>query len=1096
MAELRKIVRRDPISDFRRVAPVGGTAFAGLAQMAKEAYEWMAPAGVEEQQVIAAEAWREYARSIMGDPAAAPPLPGAQGGLDFPNPPPAWAPSGGDMPPNPNLSFGGGLLGLVDQTEGGGDYSTLFGHSQREGGPFAGVDVARMTIGQALEFADPSGPYAQWVLSQVGRVATPMGRFQIVGSTLRSAVEGMGLALSTPFNAQTQGAIAGYLARQRLQGASTPEAQRAALRNEWEGFRRVPDDVLQAAIDEFMAGGSFSDMPGAASAPAGGSRSSASETSQDAERFMRAMAGQGWTLRPDGIWASQTGDTWDPTSGEPAPVAVGEAPEGMFVMPGQYPRTAMDAAPRRPGGDDPLDQGGTRRPPAAGADGVPAVGPTPAEMLTAAGWTLHSNGAWVSPEGETWRPGSGEPFPASVMSDLPEGMFVMPGYYPRTGQDPTPLRIGVTDPIYRPQARPGSPLVALRPPARPNPTGTPETEAVPATRPQARPIVPETTIRTAEGRLAPRLYSPLSGPILQAYNAAAGVAFVSEAVMRGREDLMALSQQFLGNPDGFRQAAEGYLEGLVEQAPVQFREDLRAEIATEVHRRYLGMVDERYREIRERADNSSRALMDRYATDLAEAYASGRPEDIAAAEQALEGILVAREQLPGVAWTREQSQNVVLETMREGERLRARAGQERSDALKVRLQTIIDAAEAGRSAADEAAVLADPSAAALHPELYAEAQAMTALRDALPSFRSATPAEQAAAIAQERARPIGERFELGILDAMESVHAATVSALDDDPIAWAQQHRPSNPPPPLPTDMTDLAAWENALTARRDYALGMVTDGYVDEPLFFTEAERDAFTALIGDGTDPIARAAIGLSLTRAFGSQAGRVMTELDAAPVLRHSAAVVAAGGSEALIAEALRGQQLLDDNVVRLPPGSLDTIMPEDVRAGLPEGFRFNEALVDTIHALYAARAQGVDPSSQDATDLLTGAIQSALGQETHARGRLTGGVQEVGEQEAPTLLPPGISARQVEDGLTRAIGGEVGRWGAVVPMFDGQPLTTDVMDNARLVPIVRNGQVVTGRYRIEVLYSGAVADVEDGRGNIFILDMGLLTRGVPR
>lgn len=141
---------------------------------------------------------------------------------------------------------------LVMQTESGGGFDTLFGHSQREGGQFAGVDVSRMTIGEAIEFSNPRGPYAQWVRGQVGRVATPMGYYQIVGTTLRNTAREMGLSMDTPFNSDTQRAMGEYLGRQRVAAATTDEGRRAALRAEWEGFRHASDAQVDAAVAYLM----------------------------------------------------------------------------------------------------------------------------------------------------------------------------------------------------------------------------------------------------------------------------------------------------------------------------------------------------------------------------------------------------------------------------------------------------------------------------------------------------------------------------------------------------------------------------------------------------------------------------------------------------------------------------------------------------------------------------------------------------------------------------------------------------------------------------------------------------------------------------
>lgn len=151
----------------------------------------------------------------------------------------------------------GGLFGLIDRTEGAGNYDTLFGHSQN-GGKFAGTQVSGMTLDQLSDFASPKGAYGQWVASQNnGVVATPMGRHQIVGTTLRNAAQQMGLPGDTKFTGDVQDSIANHLASRRLAGASTPAAARAAMRAEWDGFRKVPDAELDAAIADFRKSSSL-----------------------------------------------------------------------------------------------------------------------------------------------------------------------------------------------------------------------------------------------------------------------------------------------------------------------------------------------------------------------------------------------------------------------------------------------------------------------------------------------------------------------------------------------------------------------------------------------------------------------------------------------------------------------------------------------------------------------------------------------------------------------------------------------------------------------------------------------------------------------
>jgi hypothetical protein len=168
---------------------------------------------------------------------------------------------GGEGRPGGGTITGDGtLFSLIDKTEGGGNYDTLFAHSQR-GGRFDGVKVSEMTLNDLYGFSNPSGEYGQWVkgkLAESGhkpRVATPMGRHQIVGSTLRTAAAQMGLSPETKFTPQTQDAMASHLAATRLASAKTPYAKRAALRAEWEGFKHVSDAALDKAIANFEASG-------------------------------------------------------------------------------------------------------------------------------------------------------------------------------------------------------------------------------------------------------------------------------------------------------------------------------------------------------------------------------------------------------------------------------------------------------------------------------------------------------------------------------------------------------------------------------------------------------------------------------------------------------------------------------------------------------------------------------------------------------------------------------------------------------------------------------------------------------------------------
>lgn len=143
------------------------------------------------------------------------------------------------------------FLQAIDNTEGGGSYDTLFSHSQREGGAFAGKKVSEMTIGELKNFAN--GEYGEWSKRQLGYKATPMGRFQFVGSTMAAVAKQMGLSDDTVFSPEIQNAMFDYQLGQTLKRADTVAGKVSALRKEWEGFKHIPDHNLVKLIQEYEA---------------------------------------------------------------------------------------------------------------------------------------------------------------------------------------------------------------------------------------------------------------------------------------------------------------------------------------------------------------------------------------------------------------------------------------------------------------------------------------------------------------------------------------------------------------------------------------------------------------------------------------------------------------------------------------------------------------------------------------------------------------------------------------------------------------------------------------------------------------------------
>jgi hypothetical protein len=145
----------------------------------------------------------------------------------------------------------GSLIGLIDKTEGGGDYDTLFGFSNRDGKKFAGTKISQMTIGELKEFAN--GEYGKWSREQLGYKATPMGRYQFVGTTMASVAKEMGLPDDTVFSPEVQDAMFEYHAKKTIAGGKTMDQKISLLREQWEGFKHVDRDTLASAVMKYGA---------------------------------------------------------------------------------------------------------------------------------------------------------------------------------------------------------------------------------------------------------------------------------------------------------------------------------------------------------------------------------------------------------------------------------------------------------------------------------------------------------------------------------------------------------------------------------------------------------------------------------------------------------------------------------------------------------------------------------------------------------------------------------------------------------------------------------------------------------------------------
>jgi hypothetical protein len=647
---------------------------------------------------------------------------------------------------------------------------------------------------------------------------------------------------------------------------------------------------------------------------------------------------------------------------------------------------------------------------------------------------------------------------------------------------------------------------------------------------------PTVLVTDSAGKTAPRLFSKFSGPMLQAYNAAAGATYGAEVMLKGAEDLMGLASSFPLDADGFRQAADGYVKERVAAAPEEFRADIRAELTQAVQRRYLGMVEEKQTNTEQRAANSTTALAEMWAGNYTDALIGGTPEDIAAAEGKLRSLLRTKEALPGSTWTGPQSENYVRDSRRRAEaELRTRQ-KETVKGYDKSFRTIIAAAEQGLFAADEA-MLYDPAAQAANPLLWAEALSQTVFRDQLPGFQSAPKQERDANVAELRDNPIDEAFQADIFKAAEAANKAVDTAFEANSMDAAALYLPDKPPP-LP-DFTDPGKAVEALQARADFARGLVESGHAPRVDLFTKDEAAAVGLALGKDSPPEVRMAMAGFMAEGFGPDAASAFKAVGAdQAVVRYGGPLLAAANDdprlEAAVGAAFQGQSMIDAGLIQRPDkttiASVSTSLADAISSS--QNSALVEAdLMDFVVAGWASEARGIEPNSEASTTLLKKWVNIAAGGSTDARGRATGGIQTIGGYDV--LLPIGVRG----DALNRALGASVatsevsfgglvkdsiisslplmggsrpneaaavgidpavwtpagvGASAGSVPMLYGKPMSPSLFRDGevKLIPVAQN------IYRMEILRAGGgVLHPSDGQGMVYMFDIRKIELAAP-
>lgn len=152
---------------------------------------------------------------------------------------------GGGNAPFVMGSNSGSILDLIAKRESGGDYNMTLDNGQWTGGR---RNLVSMTLNEIVALQRSMLTPANRAKYGNGQGSSALGRYQIVGKTLRGLIQSMGLSGNELYDPAMQDRLARELLRQR-QGQGV-----AGLRSEWEGLKGVPDDVILAALKSSTTG--------------------------------------------------------------------------------------------------------------------------------------------------------------------------------------------------------------------------------------------------------------------------------------------------------------------------------------------------------------------------------------------------------------------------------------------------------------------------------------------------------------------------------------------------------------------------------------------------------------------------------------------------------------------------------------------------------------------------------------------------------------------------------------------------------------------------------------------------------------------------
>lgn len=134
-------------------------------------------------------------------------------------------------------------------------YDYMFNGAHLKDTPFKGTKVTEMTMGEIFDLMELGGDWHNYNLNTHDQDTTAIGKYQMVGLTLRDLrdrgiLKDLGITDDTMFDKSTQDSIAMHLAERRVKPTYSIDKAVAELRNEWEGFKKLPKSRVVRIVNE------------------------------------------------------------------------------------------------------------------------------------------------------------------------------------------------------------------------------------------------------------------------------------------------------------------------------------------------------------------------------------------------------------------------------------------------------------------------------------------------------------------------------------------------------------------------------------------------------------------------------------------------------------------------------------------------------------------------------------------------------------------------------------------------------------------------------------------------------------------------------